>query len=472
MAGTSAQVTFAFLAKDAASKTVRGLTKTLGTLGKVSSGIGKKLKTGLLGVGAGLIGLAAGATAAAVAFTKGAIDDEKANARLIAVLKQRKLATEANLAAVDALITKGADLAFTDDQIRESLGTATQFTKDFTQAQKILATAQDLARAKNIDLGTATTIVGKAFAGNTVALGRMGVQLKKGAKGTEALAGINAKFGGSAQAYAETTAGSMEALQISLSEMGEEIGYTLIPIVHDLVKAFRDNVLPVLRTVVDGVKKFISENKGMISGVLKTVGALAAKLAPILQKVGQFLFEKVIPGIVGFVNKLTAPGGVMDSVGKVVGPILEKLIPAFGKIFDEAGKVIDAVGRLAAALWGDGTGPLAAGVKLLGSVFEVFLGILGNVLGLIEKIIDATAKAITFIIKLADEQRKGAEAKYTAMGGVAPVQLGGAGFSTGSGAVAPSFNQYYNVYVGADKVADAVVPVLGSKVTNTPRGGR
>lgn len=482
MAGTSAQVTFAFLAKDAASKTVRGLTKTLGTLGKVSSGIGKKLKTGLLGIGAGLIGLAAGATAAAVAFTKGAIEDEKANARLIAVLKQRKLATVENLAAVDALITKGADLAFTDDQIRESLGTATQFTKDFTEAQKILATAQDLARAKNIDLGTATTIVGKAFAGNTVALGRMGVQLKKGAKGTEALAAINAKFGGSAQAYSETTAGSMEALQISLSEMGEEIGYTLIPIVHDLVKAFRDNVLPVLRTVVDAVKGFITENKGMISGVLKGVGALAGKLAPILLTIGKFLFEKVIPGIVGFVNKLTAPGGVIDSVMKVVGPIIANLIPVFGQIFDAVGKTGAKIGELVGILWGDGTGPLATAVGAIGNLLGFVGKILANIIGAIGTAIDAVisiGKAIMdspigFIIK----------AVAGVISGVAGAVGNAVGFTTTSQPVAPGTGSSpnpmaarygappVNVYVGADRVADAVVPVVAKQVTTTPRGGR
>ena len=96
------------------------------------------------------------------------------------------------------------------------------------------------------------------------------------------------------------------------------------------------------------------------------------------------------------------------------------------------------------------------------------------ILSLIEKIISATATAIQFIIKLADEQRAGAQEKYLRMGGVAPVQVGGSGFNpvNSGGAASPGFNQYYNVYVGATAVAKAVVPVVAKDVRINPRSGR
>ena len=40
MAASNAQVTFAFLAKDAASSTIRGLSKTLGGLKSAASSVG------------------------------------------------------------------------------------------------------------------------------------------------------------------------------------------------------------------------------------------------------------------------------------------------------------------------------------------------------------------------------------------------------------------------------------------------
>lgn len=473
MAANSAQVTFAFLAKDAASKTIRGISKALGAVRGAASKLGGALKTSLKIGTAAIAGLAAGALGAAAAFTKGAIEDEAANNRLIAVLKRRKLATDENLKAVDQLIERGAELAFTDDQVRAGIATATQFTKKFSDAQRILAIAQDVARAKNIDLEEATALVGKAYQGNTKGLKTLGVETKKGAKGLAVLSSISAKFGTSAAAYAETTQGKIESLGITLSETVEQIGYALLPIVNDLLTVFKKDGIPIIKGFANGISNFISENKDAIKGIVGTVVAVGKRLIPVFQKVGEFIFTKVIPPIRAFIDNLVKPGGVMDSVGQVVGPILDKLVPAFGAIFDAAVRIVGKIGELAAALWDNGNGPLAVAVKLLGAAFEIFFGILGKILGVIEAIIDAAIDAVNWLKKMFDAERAGQNDKYLRMGGINPVALGGAGVTpTGTGAVAPGFNQYYNVYVGATSVAEAVVPVLARNVGTTPRGGR
>lgn len=473
MAGNSAQVTFAFLAKDAASKTIRGISKALGAVRGAAGKLGGALKTSLKIGTAALAGLAAGAIGAAAAFAKGAIEDEAANNRLIAVLKRRKLATDENLKAVDALIEKGAELAFTDDEVRAGIATATQFTNKFADAQRILAIAQDVARAKNIGLEEATALVGKAYQGNTKGLKTLGVQTQKGAKGLAVLTAISNKFGTSAAAYAETTQGKIESLGITLSETGEQIGYALLPIVNDLLTTFKKEGVPIIKAFADGISNFISENKEAIKGVVGTVVAIGKRLIPVLQKVGEFIFTKVVPPIRAFIDNLVKPGGVADSIGQVVGPIFDKLVPAFGAIFDAAVRIVGKIGELAAALWDNGNGPLAVAVKLLGAAFEIFFGILGKILGVIEAIIDAAIDAVNWLKKMFDAQRAGENDKYLRMGGINPVSLGGTTPTpTPTGAVAPGFNQYYNVYVGATSVAEAVVPVLARDVTRTPRGGR
>jgi phage-related protein len=473
MAGNSAQVTFAFLAKDAASKTIRGISKALGAVRGAAGQLGGALKTGLKIGTAALAGLAAGAIGAAAAFAKGAIEDEAANNRLIAVLQKRKLATDANLKAVDALIEKGAELAFTDDEVRAGIATATQFTKKFTDAQRILAVAQDVARAKNIGLEEATALVGKAYQGNTKGLKTLGVETKKGAKGLAVLTSISNKFGTSAAAYAETTQGKIESLGITLSETGEQIGYALLPIVNELLTVFKKDGIPIIKNFADGISNFITENKEAIKGIIGTVVAVGKRLIPVFQKVGEFIFTKVLPPIRSFIENLVKPGGVADSIGQVVGPILDKLVPAFGAIFDAAVRIVGKVGELAAALWDNGNGPLAVAVKLLGAAFEIFFGILGKILGVIEAIIDAAIDAVNWLKKMFDAERAGQNDKFLRMGGINPVSLGGTTPTpTGSGAVAPGFNQYYNVYVGATSVAEAVVPVLARNVGTTPRGGR
>jgi len=391
--GSSAQVTFAFLAKDSASATIRGLSKTVSGLGSVAGKVGGLLKTGLKVGVAAIAGVVAGATAALYKFTQAAIEDEAAQAKLNAVLKARGLATKENLAATEESIKAGAKLAFTDDQVRDGLATATQFTNDFSKAQKILSVSQDLARAKNISLEKATLLVGRAYDGNTTGLSRMGIALEKGAKGTKALDAVTAKFGGSADAYTQTTAGGIAALQIQLAEAGESIGQSLLPILNDLLKVFNEKALPVILNVVDGIKSFIDNNRGLIASVVETVAGFVGNLIPVLVSVGEFIFGTIIPAIVGFVEKLTAPGGVTDSVGKVVGGILDNLVPAFGTFFDGVSKLIGKVFELVGVLWGDGTGPLAIAVGAIGGALSIVLKIIGNIAG-------AIGTAIDFVIKL------------------------------------------------------------------------
>lgn len=483
MGSSSAQVTFAFLAKDAASSTIRGLSKTLGGLKSAASSVGGFLKNNfkkaLIGIGA----VVAGAGAALAKFTKDAIDDEAAQSKLNAVLKARGLATTENLKATEEAIKAGARLAFTDDEVRSGIGVATQFTNDFAKAQKILAVSQDVARAKNISLEKATVLVGKAFKGNTTGLGKLGINLKKGAKGTEALTAINKKFGGSAEAFTETTAGGIQALQIQLQEAGESIGQSLLPIVNDLLKVFSEKALPVILDVVDGIKSFIDNNRALISSVVQTVAGFVGNLIPVLVSIGGFIFGTIIPAIVGFVEKLTAPGGVTDSVGKVVGGIMKDLVPAFGTFFDGIGKLVGKVFELVGVLWGDGTGPLAIAVQAIGGAFSIVLGIIGNIGG-------AIATAIDFVISLGKaimDSPIGFLIKAVAgiVGGAAGAIGGAFGLGGGNTSVVPArgtsggggssvgardIKNEITVNLDGKKVAESVSTRLNLTPGATPRG--
>jgi len=462
--GSSAQVTFAFLAKDAASATIRGLSKSISGLGKVASGVGGILKTGLKVGLAAVGGAIAGATAALYKFTKGAIEDEAAQAKLVSLLKQRGLATKENLAATEEMIKKGARLAFTDDDIRSSLAGATQFTKDFTKAQKIATVAQDLARAKNISLEKATSLVGKAFAGNGRGLKAYGVELEKtikttekknkvdafgnkvtenvvktrkeAIKGTKALDAITSQFGGSAKTYATTTAGAIQSFQIAISEAGETIGSAFLPIINQLLDVFFTKGLPIIESVSQGIANFVEKNKQLIATVIETAVGIATNLIPVFVKVGEFIFGTIIPAIVGFVQNLTAPGGVTDSIGKVVGGIMADLVPAFGKFFDGVGKLVGKVFELVGVLWGDGKGPLAIAVQAIGGAFSIVLSILGNIGG-------AIATAIDFVISLGKaimDSPIGFLIKAVAgiVGGAASAVGGAFGLGGGGGGVVPA----------------------------------
>ena len=391
--GSSAQVTFAFLAKDVASGTIRGLSKTISGLGSVAGKVGGILKTGLKVGFAALGGVITGAGAALAKFTKDAIEGAAAEAKVVSVLKSRGLATKANIAAMEEMVKAGERLAFNGDEIRGSLQTATQFTNNFAKAQKIATVAQDLSRAKNISLERATTIVGKAFSGNTKALKNYGIELKEGVKGQKALDEVTGSFGGTAKAYATTTEGAFKAVGIAVQQAGERAVEPFIPIINELLDIFLTKGIPIIESVSGAIAGFIEKNKELISTVIQTAVGFITNLIPVLVEVGSFIFGTVVPAIVGFIEKLTAPGGVTDSIGKVVGGIMADLVPAFGTFFDGVSKLVGKVFELVGVLWGDGTGPLAIAVQAIGGAFSIVLQILGNIGG-------AIAGAIDFVMKL------------------------------------------------------------------------
>lgn len=390
---TSAQISFAFLAKDGASATIRRLSSTIGTLGTAASKVGGFIKASFKVIGAAIAGAVAAAGAALYKFTKAAIEDEVSQKRLISVLEARGLATKKNIAETEAMIKAGARLAFTDDDIRDSLATATQFTKNFAGAQKLLTTAQDVARGKNISLEAATKLVGKAYFGQTKGLQALGIEIDKNSKKSEIRAALEKKFGGSAKTYATTTAGAIQAVQIAVGEAGETVGKAFLPIINEMLALFYDKGLPIIEAVADGIAKFVENNKALIKSVIETAVGFVTNLIPVLVAVGEFIFGTIIPAVVGFIQNLTAPGGVTDSIGKVVGGIMENLVPAIGKFMDGIGKLVGKVFELIGVLWGDGTGPLAVAVSAIGGAFSIILGIIGDIGG-------AIAGAIDFIMKL------------------------------------------------------------------------
>ena len=182
MATQQGAATFSVIAKDAASTVLRSVGKEMGSLGKTGKAVFKTMAVAVAAVATAITTASLAAANFAKKAISAAMQDQAEQAKLIAVLEARGLATEANRKQVDALIKSGQALAFTDSEIRAGLSIATQFTKDFTKAQKILAVAQDVARAKNISLEEATSIVGKAFAGNGKAAKQLGIDLTKTTK--------------------------------------------------------------------------------------------------------------------------------------------------------------------------------------------------------------------------------------------------------------------------------------------------
>lgn len=339
-------------AKDAATATFKKVGSGLGTLSNVAGKVGSGLKTAGMLAG-GVATAVAGFTIAAVAA---AADEQKQIAAVNAQLKQRGMLTEANTAALDGQISALENLGYADDAVRASIATATSFTKKFADAVKIQNVAADVAAAKNISLEEATTLVGKAYQGNTKGLKSLGIETKKGAKGLDVLNGITKKYGGTAAAAADSVQGRFNVAQIKMANTFEDFGAAFLPIASDVLGFFNSDIAPAIGKGLDALQPFVM---GAVDGFK----------------------NKVAPAIGGFVNQLTEPGGVIDSVGKVAGPVIDGMGQAFGNLVqNHIAPFVAKIQEVIGLLWGDGQGPLAIAVQGIGKAFEIAFGVIGVVL--------------------------------------------------------------------------------------------
>jgi hypothetical protein len=516
MAGSSAQITFAFLAKDAASKSINAIGRNLKGLGTTAKTIGKGIAIGIGAIAAGF----AAAAYAAKGFVESAIDDIAAQTKLVSVLQARKMATEANLAAVEDLIKAGQALAFTDDEIRAGIATATQFTKSFADAQKILTTAQDVARAKGISLEEATSLVGKAYQGNTKGLKSLGIETKKGAKGLTVLTAINAKFAGVAAKNADTVSAQFEIFRIKIDEAKESIGGALLPAVMKVFKALQpvvDSLLGDLDKKLPDLEKFANTIADkLVRNIPKWVATAKRELPPLINKVKEFFLEatKFSDSAV----KALGPDGLITTgiaaIGFKIGGLKGALAGALTKGFSDVGLgpfeslLAGAVGsailaglaeglasqaalaliaafkaRMTAAssiptpIPGGGGGggvppiipkgglPATTGLGALASSLAVPLGVVAAGAVAMTGIFAIGAKLITQGDTLAERERKWAEWERSK-------RIPSFGGTFNDPMSAKYSSPEFNVYVGGSAVAGAVVPILAREYSVNPKGGK
>lgn len=202
--------------------------------------------------------LAAGAAQQIGGFLKsaveGAMEEEAATKRLEQALRNAGGAFDENTAKVNAAIDAGQKKAFTDDQVRDSFQQLLAATGDVNEALDRQKLAMDLSRGAGISLEQASKMVGKVTEENVDAFKRMGINIKDGATEAEALATVQAKFAGQSDAYAQSTAGQFEQAKIRMSEVKEEIGMQLLPVITKLGLVFLNDVVPAIEAFVTAAK--------------------------------------------------------------------------------------------------------------------------------------------------------------------------------------------------------------------------
>jgi len=208
------------------------------------------------------VGAAAGAMAIKIGVdaVKAAIADEKAQVSLAQTLKNTTKATDSQVKAVEDYIDKTARAkGVTDDQLRPSLDRLVRSTQDITKAQKLQTLALDIAAGTGKDLATVSEALGKAYDGNLGALKRIGVPLDENIIKTKdfdaATRALSETFAGQADAAANTFAGRMARLSISLDEAKEKLGTALLEPLSKVAEFLAGPMADAVTGLVDGLTR-------------------------------------------------------------------------------------------------------------------------------------------------------------------------------------------------------------------------
>lgn len=203
--------------KDEASKELGKLQKNVGLTSKQmrNMGIGMMAAGGAIVAGMGMAVKAANAERIGIS-------------RLEAQLKNVGVSYDDVKGSLEDVISATQyKTGIADDEQRIALGELVMITGDYQRSLDLMPLALDLAAAKEMDLGTAAEVVGRVAVGNTTILKRYGIELKEGATAAEALAEMQSKVGGTAEA----TRDPMKVLGAQIGDLKEAIGTALLPVV-------------------------------------------------------------------------------------------------------------------------------------------------------------------------------------------------------------------------------------------------
>ncbi len=287
--------------------------------GDVEESAGKLEKFGKV-AGAAFAAAATAAAAYAIKIgvdgVKAAIADEQSQIKLASALENATGATKAQIAATEDSIDKMARATgVADDKLRPALSRLALSTGDVSKAQELLSLALDISTQTGKPLEGVANALGKAYDGNTAALGKLGIGLSsaelKAMSFTDVQTKLSDLFGGAAAKNAQTFQGRMDRLKVAFDEGVEAIGVKLLPIIEALIKIIIEKVVPGFEKfakLFDPIRKAIDDNKESF------------------QALGSFIVDYIVPvftvalgGAISFVAKIAA--GVVDIVGGVINVI-------------------------------------------------------------------------------------------------------------------------------------------------------
>ena len=358
--------------------------------------------------------LAVGAAAATMAIkigtdaVKAAIEDEKAQLSLAQTLRNTVKATDAQIKATENYIDATARATgVADDQLRPSLDRLVRSTGDLTKAQKLQQLALDISAGTGKDLATITEGLGKAYDGNLGALKRLGVSLDdsiiKSKDFDAAVKVLSETFAGQADIAANSFAGRMSRIKISIDEAKETLGFALLPVLEKFAKFATDTLVPALDDFVAGltggqpnsVKNALRDAKGRVlefnDGLDVKTNTGAYGLGVALTELGK-TFKNFSDALLGASGKDSGLKQFLDLLTSITNGI-DNVISAYNRLPDIGKFLINPLPDLASLV-----GPATSAV---GSVKSAVSNVNINVSGAIDP--QGVARTVTKVLGTASK---------------------------------------------------------------------
>lgn len=390
MAGGVAQLVVRVVSDTNAA--TKGLDGVASKADRMKAGLGTAAKVS----GAALLGLGA----AAISAGNAAAEDAAQQAVLATALRKNAGANDEAIASTEDWIDATARATgVADDQLRPALATLVRATGDTAVAQGALTTAMDVSAATGKSVESVSAALAKGYAGNTSALGRLVPGLDEAAikSGDMALVmdDLAAKTGGTAAAAADTAAGSMARMGVTMDETKETLGAALIPAMDKFAK------------ITAKAAEFVEKHSGATQILIGIVAALA---------VGIIVVNAALKAYRAFVVVSTAVQWLWNAalaanpIGLIVLAILalaaalviawkksetfrEIVTKAWEAVKSAAKSVLDWLGQA----WSDVWGTLKSVAE---PVLDAVSGGFDNVMGVVQSVIDAVQDLIGWISKI------------------------------------------------------------------------
>ena len=289
------------------------------------------------------------ATKLAVDGVKAAIEDEQAQTQLALALENATGATNAQIKATeDSILQMSLATGVADDKLRPALGRLVRSTGDITKAQDLLAIALDVSTATGKPLEAVANSLGKAYDGNTAALGKLGLGLDAAELKTMTFTDVQGKltelFGGAAAANADTYAGKIARVQVAFDEAKETLGQALLPILDKFLGFINENALPAIQAFTSAFSLTDGEGFGK---VITDVGSTIKKVVqPIFEGI-KTIFDNVKKAVLDSKDEFASFWEVVKFVAPLIGKAIGDSLKIIGEI---AGVVITLIGKVLGAI--------------------------------------------------------------------------------------------------------------------------